>query len=48
MDSKIIDLWPLLKKDDLTKVSEIINDTAAAHNIEISIFEPIIKVKILN
>ena len=48
MKSKIIDLWPLLKKDDLNKISEIINDTAAAHDIELSIFEPIIKVEIFN
>ena len=48
MNSKIIDLWPLLKKDDLAKISEIINETAAAHDIELSIFEPIIKVEIFN
>ena len=48
MKSKIIDLWPLLKKDDLNKIREIINDTAAAHDIELSIFEPIIKVEIFN
>ena len=48
MKSKIIDLWPLLKKDDLTKISEIINDTAAAHDIELSIYELIIKVEIFN
>ena len=48
MNSKIVDLWPLLKKDDLAKISEIINDTAAAHDIELSIFEPIIKVEIFN
>lgn len=48
MDSKIIDLWPLLKNNDLAKISEIINETAAAHNIELSIYEPIIKVEIFN
>ena len=48
MDSKIVDLWPLLKSDDLAKISEIINDTAAAHHIELSIYEPIIKVEIFN
>ena len=48
MKSKIIDLWPLLKKDDLANISEVINDTAAAHNIELSIYEPIIKVEIFN
>ena len=48
MKFKIIDLWPLLKKDDLAKISEVINDTAAAHNIELSIYEPIIKVEIFN
>ena len=48
MHSKIIDIWPLLKQDDLTKISEIINETAAAHNIELSIYEPIIKVEIFN
>ena len=46
--NEIIDVYEMLTSQELENISSIINEATSRNDINLSIFEPIIKVKLLN
>jgi len=46
--NEIIDVYEMLTTKELENISSIINEAISRNDINLSIFEPIIKVKLLN
>ena len=48
LKNEIIDVYEMLTTKELENISSIINEATTRNDVNLSIFEPIIKVKILN
>jgi len=46
--NEIIDLYEMFTSEELENITNIINEATSRNDINLSIFEPIIKVKLLN
>jgi len=46
--NKIIDVYEMLTSDELENITNVVNEATSRNGINLSIFEPIIKVELLD